>query len=315
MSATGALHLAFASDARYLPHAAALMHSAAAHGGAPLEFHLLHDASVSGSDAESLTRFARDLGADLRMHVIPEGWVEGFPALHRIPKVMWFRIFLPQLLPEVDRVLYLDCDTLVLDGLGPLFGSPLGGALLGAVRNVFEPEYDGHAQALGLSSPADYFNSGVLLMDLHAWRQAGSAARVATFARKPPPAMRWPDQDALNVVFAGQWHPLHPRWNCQNSLFLFPQARDVFGRQAVHEATRDPGVIHFEGGHLSKPWHYLSKHPYRRNYFRHRAATPWPEVEVEGRSAFNRLLRPLPARMQIAILKSTHELRRRLRGR
>jgi lipopolysaccharide biosynthesis glycosyltransferase len=294
------IHIAFAADERYVPHAAAMIHSAASQRGAsPLTFHFLHPQDLSPSTRESLCALGKRLGTEVLCHGFTSTDVEGLPAMGRITPVMWLRIFLPRLLPGISRVLYLDCDTLVMDSLESLWHTDLKGAWLGAVSNVFEAGREGHARRLGLAAPRDYFNSGVLLLDLDAWRREGCAERILALARDPDAGLVWPDQDALNTVFAGHWHSLHPRWNCQNSLFYFKWARDVFGDRVVAEATSRPGILHFEGGALSKPWHYLCKHPWRGEYFRHRAETPWPFVTIEGRTAKNRLLRLLPARLLI----------------
>jgi lipopolysaccharide biosynthesis glycosyltransferase len=212
---------------------------------------------------------------------------------------MWYRIFLPGLLPQVDRVLYLDSDTLVVDSLHPLWDQALD-AYVAAVPNVFEPQYADRPRQLGLPAEQTYFNSGVLLFNLTQMRAANCTEQIVSYARHE--SLLWPDQDALNVVLGSRRVDLHPRWNCMNSLFLFPQARDVFGADAVREACANPAIVHFEGPELAKPWHYLSKHPFRADYRRHRAATPWPHFDVEGRTRTNKLLRPLPTRSAIVVL-------------
>ena len=97
-----------------------------------------------------------------------------------------------------------------------------------------------------------------------------------------------------------------------NSVFLLTEAADVFGGDVVREARHHPAIVHFEGPVLAKPWHYLSKHPFRRTYAEHRAATPWPEVPVTGRTLGNRLLRPLPTRVTLGVLRGVAEVRRRM---
>jgi lipopolysaccharide biosynthesis glycosyltransferase len=162
------------------------------------------------------------------------------------------------------------------------------------------------------SRTADYFNSGLLLLNLAALRRDGMSARLAAFGREGARRLKWPDQDALNALLGERCLPLHPRWNCQNSLFYYPWARRTFDAGTVAEALRDPAILHFEGGGIVKPWHYLSRHPYRARYLEHRRATPWPEVVLEGRTALNRLLHPLPTPWTIAILKARRRLRRRI---
>lgn len=301
------LHFACAADDAYVPHAAAMMHSLLArHRGDDVIVHFLHAPDLSEALARQLDAFVQRLGGTLRLHAIADDRVAGLPTMGRISRVMWFRVFLPELLPDVARVLYLDCDTLVADDLRPLLDTNLGDAWLGAVANVFEPDMAQHPRQLGLTGPQPYFNSGVLLMDLDAWRREACTRRILDLARDPHSGLVWPDQDALNRVFAGHWQKLHPRWNCQNSLYFFPQAADVFGAKPVAEAVSKPGILHFEGGDLAKPWHYLCKHPRRADYRQHRDGTPWPLQNLDGRSLRNRLLRPLPMRLLLPTLRLMH---------
>jgi lipopolysaccharide biosynthesis glycosyltransferase len=226
---------------------------------------------------------------------------------------MWYRVFLPELLPELDRVLYLDADTLVVDDPRPLWCTDLSDHLLAAVDNVLEPQFAGRAKEIGLEAGQRYFNSGVLLLNLAVMREEGSTRRIVEFARTRP--LLWPDQDALNVVLGERRVALHPRWNCMNSMIVLPYARDVFPPEVLDEARRDPGIVHFEGPELGKPWHHLSKHPYRAAYMRHRAATPWPDVAIEGRTFVNRALRPLPTYTTIRVLVRARTARARTAAR
>lgn len=300
------LHVACAADDAYVPHAAAMIHSLLSGARGDVVVHFLHAPDLSDALSRQLEDFVQRLGGTLRRHAIADDRVAGLPTMGRISRVMWFRVFLPELLADVPRVLYLDCDTLVAGDPHPLFETDLGDAWLGAVANVFEPRMTRHAERLGLKGPQPYFNSGVLLMDLDAWRRENCTQRILDLARKPDSGLIWPDQDALNRVFAGHWKRLHPRWNCQNSLYFFPQAADVFGAEQVAEAVGQPGILHFEGGDLAKPWHYLCKHPCRAAYRRHRDATPWPLRGLDGRSLRNRLLRPLPMRLLLPTLRLMH---------
>lgn len=311
------MHIACAADEAYAPHAAAMMHSLISHHTpADVCIHFLHEPQLPGAVVDRLRSMTGRMGAGLCFHSIPDDDVAGLPDMGRISRVMWYRIFLPRLLPDVERVLYLDCDTIVMDDLRPLFATDLRDACLGAVANVFEAGREGRVRGLGLDGPEQYFNSGVLLLNLDQWRREDSTARLLAHARANASRLAWPDQDALNVIFARRWRALHPRWNCQNSLFYFDQARAVFGAPAVLEAKRRPGILHFEGGELAKPWHYLCKHPFRGEYYRHLAATPWPVQPPQGRTVRNRLLRPLPMRLLLPTLRWLHRfeagLRRRL---
>jgi lipopolysaccharide biosynthesis glycosyltransferase len=290
------LHVAFAVVGTYLPHAAAMVASLVECGGEPdAVLHLLHDGGLPPEDLRAFEAMVERMGLELRSYVIPDEDLVGVPTAGFTGKGSWYRVFLPELVPDAARLLYLDVDLLILDRLTPLREIDLSDAHLGAVTNVFEPWYLDRPAALGLAGPSEYFNAGVLLMNLEAMRRDGSTDEMLRYARANAEHLVWRDQDALNVVLGRNHVRLHPRWNCMNSVVEFRHSRDVFGPEAVAEARHRPAIRHFEGPSLNKPWHYLADRRMQRLYRHHRAATPWPEVELEDRTKWTRLLRPLPA--------------------
>jgi lipopolysaccharide biosynthesis glycosyltransferase len=258
--------------------------------------HVLHDGTLDhGPGVEDLRSMVTGGSAELRMHAVDPSRVQRLPAIDRFGTVVWLRFLLPDLLPEVDRVLYLDGDTLAMSDLGPLFGHDLDGAPLGAVANVLSAEQRQRTTELGVNPEPGFFNSGVLLLDLEALRSEGATAELLQVAADRADELVWPDQDALNIAFSGRWCPLHPRWNAQNAIWSSPRlASEVFGAEAATDARRTPGILHFEGPSLAKPWHVLNPHPLRGAWRRTLARTPWADVPQEGGSATTALLRFLP---------------------
>lgn len=166
------MHIASAADENYLPHCAAMLHSVLErHAGQGVTVHFLHAPTMETTAIEPVADMVAALGGEFYAHPIPDAWVDGLPQLSRIPAIMWYRIFLPQLLPQQDRVLYLDCDTLLVDDLMALWQTELEGYHLGAVANVLEPGLQDWPRQLGLPPEQPYFNSGVLLLNLSSMRQ------------------------------------------------------------------------------------------------------------------------------------------------
>lgn len=250
--------------------------------GAELRVHLLHGPDLTAGTLAPLKGMLESSGAELKTHRVPASDVAGLPAWGRIPQTMWYRIFLPRLLPDLDRVLYLDVDVVVVDSLAELFQIDLAGFYVGAVTNVPQRRALGHAEELGLPGPEHYFNSGVLLMNLALMRRDGCTETLLECAREQAPELLWPDQDALNMVLAGHRLPLHPRWNMMNSIRNFSWSRELLDRAEVERAIADPAIIHFEGPGDNKPWHILCEHPRRDAYLDCRRQTPWPRFRPEG---------------------------------
>lgn len=287
------VRIACAADAAYVPVCAAMLGSLLTRHPAGVTVHLLHTPDLAPGPVAALRGLVERGGGRWEPLVVAEDAVAGLPRLPRIPSLMWLRVLLPELLPRADRVLYLDADTLALQPLDHLWQTDLGPALVGAVDNVLHPDMAGRPAALGLPSGARYFNSGVLLMDLAAWRREGIAGRIVDCARRRAAELLWPDQDALNVVLAGRRLALHPRWNCQNSFFYWPRrSREMLGAAALDEALAQPAILHFEGPGWAKPWHFFSDHPFRDVWRASLTASGWPLPQPQA--AWQRMLGRLP---------------------
>jgi lipopolysaccharide biosynthesis glycosyltransferase len=306
------LQVACVADEKYLPHCAAMLHSL-------LQFHpdalvnYLHGPGLSGASFAPIASMVACSGGTFTAHEVPDTAINGLQRLREIPPIMWYRVYLPDLLPETDRVLYLDVDTLIVDDLTELWNTDLQDRYLAAVSNTLPPESRGWPRRLGIPAEQGYFNSGVLLLNLEMMRRNQMTERLIAYGRNPGLRLAWPDQDALNKLMGHRRVSLHPRWNCQNSLFYYRWGEEIFGRRAAREALGSPAILHFEGAQVVKPWHYLSKHPHRKKYIEHRTATAWPTVELEGKTTLNRFLRLLPMRATIRILATSFKVRMRFR--
>lgn len=165
------------------------------------------------------------------------------------------RLLLPELLPELDQILYLDCDIIVRQDLAKLWNTTdLADNYL---AGVYEAAIEGQAdrfRALGCD-PAKYFNSGFLLMNLAQMRAEKVSERLLEACRVP--YLEFPDQDALNQVCQGRVLPLSPLYNSIRTFFI-PKYRPDFERQygpGLWEKVQKEATIHYTGG---KPWNLFT---------------------------------------------------------
>ena len=89
-----------------------------------------------------------------------------------------YRILIPELLPEYDTALYLDCDIIVQNDLSKLFSIDLGENLLGGVRETLIGANIDHFKSLELNDPTWYINSGFLLMNLKEMRRVNFSKQM-----------------------------------------------------------------------------------------------------------------------------------------
>ncbi len=292
------MHIACASDEGYLPHCATMLLSLLEHNcSKEVTVHFMHGPLMSSQLLDKLISMIRGCGASINCLEIDDDAVAGLQTRAGVAGVMWYRVFLPELLPKHDRIVYLDVDLLVMDSLQEIWEMELGNAYAAAVPNVFEPERANHAINLGMKRQSDYFNSGLLVLNLAALRRYQLSKKILAIARESGDELEWQDQDPLNIAFDGNWKRLHPRWNCQNSLYFYDYADAQFGKKVVRESIDHPAIVHFEGPAYKKPWHRLCKHPHQSTYLYYRQKTPWSDVVLMGDTLKNRLLRILPHKL------------------
>lgn len=260
--------------------------------------HYLHPLDVKAETLGRLHAVVTEAGGDFRPTGVHEGELDGVTGTDYFPSLIWYRSLLPRLRPELDKILYLDSDTLVTDDLSPLWNTDIGDHYAAAVQNLIEPRHMGRPQRMGIPADQTYFNSGVLLMNLAAMRQDDCVEALHAHAKEYAGVSVWPDQDSLNFVLGRRCRLLHPRWNCQNSMFYWPDVAQGLDPHARAEAIASPGILHFEGPPVMKPWHYLNRHPWRDPYLEHLAATPFRSTPLEGKTISNRIRRHIPTRFE-----------------
>jgi lipopolysaccharide biosynthesis glycosyltransferase len=260
------------------------------HADTAVWVHFMPAPGVSRARERRLAEMVRSEGAEISVLRVPDERLTGLPTRGFTRKATWYRIFLPELRPDLDRILYLDSDLIVLDSLGPLFGVDLDDDCIGAVTNVLQLNHLHRPGELGLTEPRQYFNAGVLLMNLGQMREDRSTSALIAFGREHSQQIEWRDQDVLNVVLGSRRLSLHPRWNVMNS-FRWKHAAEVFGASQLEDALHNPAIRHFEGPDENKPWHYLCDRVSRELYDEYRQHTPWPRIRRDGVTPRNVLRR------------------------
>lgn len=294
---TVSIHIACACNAAYLPHVATLLQSiVAANCNASLVAHVLHDSSIDVSEQKKLCDALIKQGMQVEFHQPDERRLAGLTTNSRYPAVVWFRALLPELLPALDRIIYLDADMIVLHDLRALWATDLEECTLAAVADIPHPTAVNHWRSLKLDSAADQFNTGLLLMDLSRMRQ-GCFTDALLVQGRIGMETRLPDQDAYNMTVQGHWKRLHPKWNCMSPLFPGHMHHITSSHKKLDqiEAATSPCIVHFEGGlPHEKPWHHAYDHPHKALYMAYRAMTPWPLHRLDGNSWRGALYRRMP---------------------
>lgn len=251
-------------DDRYARPLRTLLRSIAARAGASLgDLRLIVlDQQISAQNRAAMLRDAEDLGVHMELRPAPMTDPR-YPVSDWVSGAVYSRLAIPEVVPDERRVLYLDVDTVVLGDLTSLLQQSLDGHPVGAVRDPQNPIIGKGIQLpgwdrLGVPFGRDYFNSGVMLIDLDRCQQLGIFERARRFLSEHPDSARFWDQDALNWAVDDNWHRLDRRWN---TFAMSPQTTQP---GFVHYAEEDSPleqllddektavIVHFAGP--DKPW-------------------------------------------------------------
>jgi lipopolysaccharide biosynthesis glycosyltransferase len=229
--------------------------------------------------------------------------VEHLPeVMEGITRAAYARLYIPWVLPpEVDRVIYLDCDLIARRCIGDLFDTPMGDFAAMAVADAGSPYVASvygvpHWSRSGRRGGEVNFNSGVLLMNLPIWRNediTGAAVKYLTDGRHHFLV----DQEAINAVLPGRIGELDPRWNQQTEHFQARfQATLPYSGEQFRELLEDPWIVHFTTG--TKAWSYRCVHPFREQWFHSLDETPYRGWHPTRRKYLAGLARKLGKRVK-----------------
>ncbi|MDE0062190.1 MAG: hypothetical protein OXP09_07600 [Gammaproteobacteria bacterium] len=251
---TDPIPVALTFDRNLVDYVPNLIRSVEAHASRKISYHLLVR-GLSSADRDNLQRACRDVA--IEWHPMDAAFAETDDRglLHYITVSTMDRCLLPEVLPDVDKVLYLDTDMVVLGDVAELYATPLGDSTLGAVPKHYLGSWlewstapDNQRErveqmrqlraAASVAGPLNgrAFNAGVLLMSLQAMREDGFASQV----QRNFHAFGYDDQTQLNLYAGGDYVQLPVAWNVDYRDYFF----GADGKQAK--------IVHWNGA--DKPW-------------------------------------------------------------
>ena len=247
--------VAFSTDETYLPYVAVVINSIVENAkSGHIDILILYDGIHYAKRSGFLHVFEKVKNVSVRFvdvgDAVASTCLSGFVQKRYLSVAACYRLFLPDMLVEYDKIIYLDVDTVVCRDLGALSETELGDCFLGAARDVLNnsknQEYATWARGYGFEDWCDYVNTGVIIINLQKFRKASLFESLLPIAME---ASKWfCDQDALNFVCKGRIKHLDPRWNVQVGDYCINQQLEI---------TKDEVYIcHFTG--IKKPWNTQS---------------------------------------------------------
>lgn len=201
----------------------------------------------------------------LNFITVDDSIFEKYKITHHISKAVYFRLLLVDILPStINKILYLDSDTIVTGSLKELLKLDFNDNFLLAVNDVELDITIPRLNEIGIPIK-NYFNSGVMLINLKLWRLENVSKTLINIANEYMDKIKWWDQDILNICFLNKWGRMNDKYN---KLKLTEKCDEM------------PIIIHFNSH--TKPWHYLNYHPYKYLYWKYIKLTPFKNAKIEG---------------------------------
>ena len=259
------MNIVISCNDNYMIPARILVDSIAAHNKDVALWLIYYD--VLEENLEALKQQADEYRWEFHPVRIPDRFLSlasGLPCCLHFTKDMYYRLFMPWIMSDCERALYLDCDMLVRDSLEKLYLSDLGKNLVGAVLDKDKSTRKEGKERLRLK--ADYFNSGMQLLQLGLIREQMTEEKMLDQIRVISEEFKliFPDQDILNKVYDGKIQKLDRKYNYGASNSILYKLRN-------RNELKEPVIVHFLASlkpwkndyclfYMKEYWNYLKKY-------------------------------------------------------
>jgi lipopolysaccharide biosynthesis glycosyltransferase len=257
--------IVFSSDNNYIPYTAVAVQSIMenANKDNDYRFYILHK-DVSDQFVHLINKQLSQFPNCLIEFINVSGYISNYDFFvsRHISIETYFRLFIPYILPNYDKVIYLDGDIFCRVDISELYNLELNDNLLAAVRDVgvswyYAPRHSEYNSRIyyvlmHLHVPESYFNGGMLVMNTNLLRKTFTLEYLLNFSTTHEFQIH--DQDVLNTLCEGKVYLLPFTWNFMrtgDSVYLPENLKDQYIK-----AELNPKMIHF------KPWTYGNYAPY-----------------------------------------------------
>ena len=235
------VHIVFAVDKNYAPFVIPVMHQLHKFDTKCDSIQIVVAEDVENSSRDLLISKGKEFGFEVK---VVETNILNKLREKKIVKdrthVSYFtyvKLFLPELLPSLDQVLYLDVDILIREPINDLLNwklkSPVGAVI----------ELGRNGKMLFNSNRQHYFNAGVLRMSLHKCREIALMEKAEEILIEKGGSFEFQDQDVLNIILKNRIDPLPNTFNVFHDNISISPKLDILN---------NPAIVHFNGP--DKPW-------------------------------------------------------------
>lgn len=247
---------------------------------------IIMDNGISNENKEKLHRTADKYGRDIRFIPLAESLSGTRINLQKWNISTFGRLFEASSLPDVDKVIHVDCDTVVCDSLNELWTLDMSEAVIAGASDCLSDSYKTN---IGLTPEDIYINAGLLVMNLKRIRELKLEDKFLEYIEKNSSFLTYVDQEVLNSCVPVEEKRFLPlRYNSYSILHYLTykqlkqlrHVKHIFPESEYTEAVQNPAIIHYTGCFLegTRPWIEGDNHPKKSQFVHYKGLSEWSEM-------------------------------------
>ncbi|KRM94880.1 glycosyl transferase family 8 [Liquorilactobacillus aquaticus DSM 21051] len=210
------------------------------------------------------------------------------------------RLFLQHDFPlNINKILYLDCDTMVTGSLDKLWYMDLGNNIIAALKDAFSKYY---RKNINLNYEDIMFNSGVMLIDLQKWREFEIESKLKEFLMNRNGKVQQGDQGVLNSILSKNTVVLDPKFNLISIFYdlnykeieIYRKPVNFYTENEIDLAKKNAVIVHFTSSFSTqRPWIKGCKHALLGEWLNYKRLSPWKNdpLRVDDQGLIKKLIK------------------------
>ena len=260
------IHVCLSFDDNYAAHADVTITSLLknAHRNQKVSFHILCDEKLSEQSRISISE-NRSSHVKFYFYDVDVTLFSSLPLnRNHISINTYYRLVIHNLLRHIDKVIYIDSDTVVFGNIAELWQEDINDYTVGACLD------EGgllQSRRLTLGDTNDYFNAGIMVFNIKKlnedYNDVFKEYMENYYIYNDRIVLQ--DQDILNLTFKDNAKIIPLRWNVNSRIFTFNELDRKYNKQDELNAISNCGIIHFTD--VRKPWKKNCNHPLKDLYW------------------------------------------------
>lgn len=278
------INICLSTDDNYIQHTATVVASILSNAKRKDKYHFyILSTQLSDENKQKFDKLKRIKDCQIDYPMVDINLISKFKKVDthtHLNLSVYNRLFIPDLFPNTDKMIYLDSDIVAIRDIAELNTLDLGDAYFAAVLDPFHIQ---HSQTLGYKD-APYINSGVMVINCKELRKNNYLERLLNAIDKIKDKAKAGDQDFINYCFHNHIKTISAQYNVflpfNYKRYNMPEPTDADYKLS----KKVPFIVHFVGPH--KPWMSETQHPYKKVFLSYYKKTAWYAEECKNKTDF-----------------------------